>query len=395
MSQRLINRNDDLRRLRNEGYCVRIVEGYLVVDHVPYVAPNRELRLGSIVSCLQLSGDKTSKPTQHVAMFAGEHPCDENGKQLVSIVNGSQNKQIGPDLVVSFTCSRKPSQGYEDYFHKMSTYCELISSPARKIDPSCTARAYIPVEGDAAETVFRYLDTASSRAGITAVTEKLKVPTVAIVGLGGTGGYVLDLVSKTPVGEIHLFDGDRFFSHNAFRAPGAATLDALRDGPMKVAHYATIYSQFRRGIVPHECNLDAENLDLLDGMHSVFLCMDGSGVKEKIIEHLESCGIPFIDCGIGVDLSDEALGGIVRVTTSTPEHRDHVRQKHRIPFGGDQENPYDTNIQVADLNALNACLAVIRWKKVLGFYRDFEQEHHALYTIDGNTIANDDLRCAS
>ena len=65
---------------------------------------------------------------------------------------------------------------------------------------------------------------------------------VAIVGLGGTGSYVLDFVAKTPVQEIHLFDGDEFLTHNAFRAPGAASLEALRRKPKKVDYLAAIYS---------------------------------------------------------------------------------------------------------------------------------------------------------
>jgi tRNA A37 threonylcarbamoyladenosine dehydratase len=45
--------------------------------------------------------------------------------------------------------------------------------------------------------------------------------------MGGTGSYILDLVAKTAVMEIHLFDGDDFNQHNAFRAPGAASLEDL------------------------------------------------------------------------------------------------------------------------------------------------------------------------
>jgi hypothetical protein len=56
----------------------------------------------------------------------------------------------------------------------------------------------------------------------------------------------------------------------------------------------------------------------------------------------------------------------------------------------DEVNEYARNIQVADLNALNACLAVIRYKKHLGFYRDLEREHNSLYTIDGNHLLNED-----
>ena len=51
---------------------------------------------------------------------------------------------------------------------------------------------------------------------------------IIILGLGGTGSYILDLVAKTPVKEIHLYDGDTFYQHNAFRSPGAPSSDELR-----------------------------------------------------------------------------------------------------------------------------------------------------------------------
>jgi hypothetical protein len=37
MSRRPISRSDDLARLQDEGYTLRIVRGRLVVDDVPYV----------------------------------------------------------------------------------------------------------------------------------------------------------------------------------------------------------------------------------------------------------------------------------------------------------------------------------------------------------------------
>lgn len=35
---------------------------------------------------------------------------------------------------------------------------------------------------------------------------------------------------------------------------------------------------------------------------------------------------------------------------------------------------YDYNIQIADLNALNAALTVIKWKKLWGFYLDLDRK---------------------
>ncbi len=75
----------------------------------------------------------------------------------------------------------------------------------------------------------------------------------------------------------------------------------------------------------------------------------------------------------------------------TPAQRDHVAAKQRIAFSdGDGNNEYDKNIQIADLNALNAALAVIKWKKLFGFYLDLDNEHYTTYTVDGNLLLNED-----
>jgi len=85
-----------------------------------------------------------------------------------------------------------------------------------------------------------------------------------------------------------------------------------------------------------------------------------------------------------------ALWAICRVTTSTPDQREHISQ--RVSFSdNDSDNPYDKNIQVADLNALNAALAVIKWKKLCGFYLDLEKEHNTTYTTSCNLLTSDDL----
>ncbi len=54
-------------------------------------------------------------------------------------------------------------------------------------------------------------------------------------------------------------------------------------------------------------------------------------------------------------------------------------------------NEYGENIQIADLNALNATLAVIRWKRFMGYYVDQQGEHQSRYTIDGNVIGNEEF----
>ena len=233
MSRSLISRSPDLRRLADDGYDLDIVSGHLVIRDVPYVNTSGQVKLGILVSTLDLAGDVTARPTTHVVMFSGEYPCDRNGRELEKIRCGSDRQVISDRLVVHHSFSSKPSNGYEDYFNKMTTYAAIISGPAEAIDTTVTARPRRVLEPSAADTVFKYLDTASGRAGITAVSTKLELDRIAIVGVGGTGSYILDLVAKTPVREIHLFDGDDFLQHNAFRSPGAPSLEELRVIPQE------------------------------------------------------------------------------------------------------------------------------------------------------------------
>ena len=121
MSQQLISLNPDLRQLRDEGFNVGIVANYLVVRNVPYVNSQREIGFGILVSTLDLSGQDTVKPRTHVAMFCGEHPCGTDGSKLQGIAHNSSRNELGPDLVIDHSFSAKPSGGYSDYYHKMST----------------------------------------------------------------------------------------------------------------------------------------------------------------------------------------------------------------------------------------------------------------------------------
>ena len=392
MSQQLISHSHDLKQLRDEGYNVEIRDSHLLIKSVPYVNSKKEIKLGTLVTNLTLANDVTAKPDNHVVYFEGEYPCAPDGSEITRIKHVTQRKQLGTDLMVDYSFSAKPtSGGYDDYYAKMATYVAILSGPAQAIDPNVTAKTFPIIEATEDESVFKYIDTASSRAEIIVVTNKLKLSKIAIIGLGGTGSYVLDLVAKTPVKEIHLFDEDKFLQHNAFRSPGAPSGDELSEKLHKVTYFERQYSKMHRGIIGHEFYIDSTNVDQLQGMDFVFLCLDRGGAKRLIVKKLEEFSIPFVDVGIGIYMTDDSLAGILRVTSSTPKQCKHVWGKNRIPFlDSDGNNEYDRNIQIADLNALNAALAVIKWKKLFGFYIDLEHEHHSTYTIDGNALSNED-----
>jgi hypothetical protein len=283
-----------------------------------------------------------------------------------------------------------PEGAYPDQYTKVTSYVRILAHEALAVDHTVTATpgaAWVEVDGD---SPFVYRDTATSRAGIAHLVSRFHGHRVGIVGLGGTGSYILDQVAKTPVALIRLIDGDYFENHNAFRAPGAASLEQLRDRPKKVHYYKDAYSNMHRSIEANDVFLDLENLTLLDDLDFVFLASDDSAIKPAVMGRLEELGVPFIDVGMGVEEVDGHLTGLLRTTTSLPGHRDHVHVNDRIPLGAPGDDDYGRNIQVADLNALNALMAVLRWKRNLGFYADGTREGFSTFSIYAGEISNED-----
>jgi molybdopterin/thiamine biosynthesis adenylyltransferase len=239
--------------------------------------------------------------------------------------------------------------------------------------------------------IFKFPDTNSSRAGISDLNSKFEGQKIAIIGLGGTGSYILDLISKTNISEIHLYDGDDFQVHNAFRAPGGCGTDAFGtdSNVMKVDYYSEVYSRMRNGIVKHPIYVDENNINEFSVYDFVFISVDSNAVRSFITKALLKLKVSFIDVGMGVTRNQSELLGTIRVTVGTPENNSHLQ--HRI--GSDEmiENEYATNIQIVELNCLNATLAVIRWKKMIGFYQDLKGEFNNLYFINTGKTLNEDF----
>jgi hypothetical protein len=389
MQQQQINRSPDLKRLRDEGYEVEIKGGQLIVHHIPYVNSNREIKFGKLISPLSLNNDVTIKPDNHVINFMGEHPCNNDGTIITAIQHSKLNQQLFDGIVLNYSFSNKPPNGYGNYYDKVTRYTEIISAPAKSLDKTVTAQTFKVIECDEDESVFHYTDSNSSRANINQLNGKFKGQRIAIIGMGGTGSYILDLVAKTPVDEILLFDADEFLQHNAFRAPGAATVETLNKRMKKVDYFNEIYSHMRRGIKPYSENVTEKNIELLNGLSYVFICIDNNSAKSMIISNLRKFGVTFIDAGLGVNLVDDNLIGQLRVTVGAPRKYDHI--PNRIGSASMEDDEYATNIQISDLNALNALMAVIKWKKLSGFYQDLKQEFNSTYIINTSQLINEDF----
>lgn len=382
MSPEQISHREDLQRLAEEGYELEVRSGYLVLHRVPYVTSERTVKYGQLVCPLT----ETGPPPDHTMYFAGEYPCDDAGAPIEALRHSSNHQELAEGLWIDHYFSARPVGGtYEDYHQKLTHYAQVIGRCARRIDPGVVLRAGRLRLSEDPNDPFVFMETASSRAGITRMNERLSGDRIGIVGLGGTGSYILDYVSKTRVAEIHLFDGDRFQQHNAFRAPGRTTTKELDRRLTKVQLYRERYAKMRSGVVAHEFNIEPQNIDVLHDLDFVFIAVDDNHVRGWLLRELDRIGIPFVDVGMGIEKTDDRLLGIIRTSFCETLHSSAARRgEGGLPDVGE----YERNVQIVELNALNAALAVIRWKKYRKFYLDLGHEARSTYTIDGNHMTN-------
>lgn len=309
MSEPLISRSCDLRRLWTEGYDIATDGAWLLVRQVPYVDSERFVRHGTLAIKLSLqqtpAGEATKAPADHTAYFDGTEPCDAQGRALTEIINSRDAKETIDGRSFSYRFSHKPLENgsmrlYGDYFEQVSTYAEILADQARAV--SADASAFPAVRQPPVETdyPFQYSDSASVRAGLSDINRRLSGQVVGIIGLGGTGSYILDLAAKTYVRELHLWDRDAFEQHNAFRAPGAASAEELQLLPTKCEYYQSIYSKMRSGVIAHPHHMDADHFSELDGLDFAFVAVDRGPSRSQIVPALLERGIPFIDVGMGL-----------------------------------------------------------------------------------------------
>ncbi|HEX8980815.1 MAG TPA: ThiF family adenylyltransferase [Parasulfuritortus sp.] len=385
MSASPIVRDPSISSLIEQGYEVVVRGGYLLVLNVPYVSSEKVVRRGILVCNLAKTESPLGKPPHHQAWFVGEVPCYATGAPMEALIYQRGPIPLWDGCSAAAYFSNKPHglTEFATYADKMLHYIGLIEAQAGVLEPGVTARTRKEFSVVESPTVFKYEDMASVRASIVAVTEKLRAERIGLVGLGGTGSYILDLVAKTPVEEIHLFDGDRFKIHNAFRAPGAASKDDVALEEPKVGYFAARYAPMRNGIVTHFCNITKDNLALLDEMDFVFVSVDSGPARRLICAYLQEEGIPFIDVGMDLQLNNEAIGlhGMFRVTLCTPEQSKHFFEC--VPTYDEEktEDVYRSNIQVADMNMCNAAHAVICWKQYRHFYLEHKRSHHRVYSV--------------
>ena len=101
-------------------------------------------------------------------------------------------------------------------YEKVKRYADIISETAKYLKSICYEKTF---KGDSWQyqwnKIFQYIDTNSSRQ-IWRINSKLEMQKNSNYWIGGTGAYILDMVAKTPVKEIHLLMGTALRTPDSF-----------------------------------------------------------------------------------------------------------------------------------------------------------------------------------
>lgn len=388
MLKELVSANDDIRRLVAKGYAVAFDSNYLIIRDVPYLDSAKDLQWGAIVSNVVFVDQDHIKQKDHQILFAGSVPHNLDGSPIPNLAGGPTTLALSPngaDVIVQRSFSNKPRSGaFQDFFGKIESYVAIISGPAMELyDANPYTFRSVLEEGQ--NSVFKFNDTLTSLAEITDLSAKFAEDVIAVIGLGGTGSYVLDFLVKTPVREIRAFDPDWFHVHNAFRSPGR--LDSSELGKTKATVYQGRYENFRHGLSVEPKFIDRSDEAAMQGVTFAFVCVDKGSSRAAIFDLLIAQRIPFIDAGMGLDRKRGPINGMLRMTHYSAESAQQTRDKGYDPLADRPDDVYRTTIQISELNALNASLAVVRFKQLRGFYYQEVSDVNHLFEIRDLKIA--------
>lgn len=369
----LASRNPYVRDLYELGYDADFVGGYFVLYGLPYLDQAGALQHGDLFTPVNLGAEGVIEPTgTHQVWWCGGKPYGPGGVEL-GIGQSVAAVQIVPGVMtdLAFSLKRLDAHGerrnYVSFQEKIGTYLDVIVGPAMAAHPDATPLRGIERRAQEQGSPLRLPDTSSANYGINDVADRLRGKKVAIIGLGGTGSCILDFVVRTHLEAIVLYDGDKVHVHTLFRIPGV--LGKVAIGKPKVEALAKHYDAWHAGITPVPERITAENVEQLRAFDFVFVAVDDGPSRRFVVDWLSTEGIAYVDCGMGLDRSfGNTLNGMVRITGINRAAYERTVDTPYIPTINPKDAEYRNQAQIIELNALNASMAVIRFKQHFGLY---------------------------
>ena len=337
-----------------------------------------------------IPNERIGGATHGVRIVTGEvldgRVYNADGTPIGNYINGDGKSWADISIKRGSATSPQNDASAKDVVHRYAK--QIVGAVA---EAGYSARAFRAVASP-----FKIPNTFEDRSGIGPVQDSIRGHRITIIGMGGTGSYILDLLAKTPV-EIHLLDSDDLDWHNFMRAPGAPTTDEIEsqhDEPLsKVAYYYNKYSSLREGIHAHTIRVDSplQFLEFLEA-HPVdfaFVCIDqlpdsDSPRQDAVYEALSEAGIPFIDSGVSITVDDTAISGSI---TTSFYPAGSMEWKDVIPNARTRGDlPGYRNVQLPEVNSMAASLAVMEWRRRTGQYTSESDSFLHRFRLEGPRI---------
>ena len=356
---------------RRRGWTVEVEDNLISVCRVPYRKKNGtagtcRISVGTQDDGLTLRALENTNRAVHAALLSGVdegHAIQASGDPVGNMLWTDGNDQC----VISI---KLDDREYANAWHALTVYVSRVAGAIGEEDRKQP------------EPIFRFEIEGEDDQGMQIWRARARGQRVGVVGLGGVGLWILDLMSKTDVREIRIWDGDEIEGRNLLRAPGWAGQEAI--GKNKAEYFGAQYDKMRRGISirPEYWHSDDPD-DSFAGLDFIFIAVDKTDVRTSLCEKLETVGIPFIDVGMGIERRNGRVRGSCQVFFSG---EDPGRWRIGIPtIEGIGEDDYRA-LQLADLGALNAALAVGMWRRHIGQYEDEAKDWLVRYRIEDNDL---------
>ncbi len=372
MSPTPTNHEDQLAEVLQAGFDCSVEDDTLAVGLIPYRLSDGGIGHGSLICHLNRIGDDIAAPTDHTVAWVGDEvPHRRDGGPMDSLIIDQSRSTWSNGVTSVCVMSRRGPKPYPNYGQKMLTYIRLIAREAAT-NWRLASPGVIEVK-DASLLVDHEAGLNRSRVGH--LNALLAKENVAVIGAGGTGAHIVDLVSKSNVQQIDIYDPDHVSLHTQLRWPGIIERCIVEDKMNKAEYLAALYARrTNRNIRGHPFAIGKNNLTYLREKTMVFVAIDKGSSRREILTSLAGSGLNFIDCGIDLQGTDGPLTASLRIIRCQAEECAEKRTELAMlaPSGGNagDDDLYTQNIQTGEMNSLNAALAVIAWKQGIEFYRD-------------------------
>lgn len=294
-----------------------------------------------------------------VHTWQGPHVHVANIRGLTTGAVYARNGEVIGNVILrdgdtSCTISIIRDAGYDHGWQALKTYVNEVYGGFRgskDSPPQVPDRPYrFEIRDERSEMEVEWLDL-------------IRAERVAVVGLGGLGSWIADVIAKCDVHAVTAWDGDIIEPKNLIRMPGAGQLEQWI-GRHKTDWFETTYSSLRTGIAGRAVMVDQSNVhEVLAGTSFAFLAVDNDTARATMIEALAGAHIPFIDVGTSIDRRQTKVSIALRLVVARPYSNSWRGAIPRVDTAGQQ---IYGSIELPDVGALTAGWAVQLWRQYRG-----------------------------